>query len=130
MHIKGLKQGFGCIEKGRGIVVSPNNDSAVARGPGESREKVVIERLGQIAGSSGVKYIAAEQKNVYLLFLNGMQKPIEEQRELFIALLSVEHPSQVPVGCVEYFHWSSLSKSIPDFTHVDCCFVHFLQEGT
>ena len=106
IYIVWFEQGGGSFEARRGIVVAGNGHylqaGQAARG---FSEKVVKHLLCRSRGIGGVENVAGNQQSVGLLLAKHAEQPVQEMPMLISALMPVELVAEMPVGCMDKFHF-------------------------
>jgi hypothetical protein len=97
--------------------VVPSHDDNVPTGRGgNSAQKTVIELLGAIAGSTGVKNVTCHQQGLDFILLNCICQPDQKRFKFFVPFSTIKGSANVPVGCMKDSHnvtptplkWSAL----------------------
>lgn len=85
------------------MISRDDNNMPTGRG-GHPAQEPVIELLGTIARSAGVKDITRYQQRVDFILLNRLRQPGQKSLELLVAFSAIKSAPNVPVGCVENSH--------------------------
>jgi hypothetical protein len=75
-------------------MVAGSDNYIAATGLGYFLEKIVIKFLGLVGGGGGIKDVTGHQKKFHLIFVDGLNQPVQKGPKFFMAVFYfVKRPS-------------------------------------